>query len=223
MKISLHIFLCLFVTLLFFSCSTRITAPQKTIALTFDDGPDSIYTQQVLDVLKSKKVKATFFLIGSAVESYGTVAERIHKEGHCIGNHSYHHLDFWNLKSNDLLYKEIEPTSELICRLTGIQPRLYRPPYGYMYGDFAEYLKEKGFYLVLWDIDPRDYEPGKTAEEITERVVSQAKDKSIILLHCGNGDRSPTVRALPGIIVRLKKMHYHFIRIDEMLKVQESF
>lgn len=216
-------FLFLFVIWFFISCSTRITASQKTIALTFDDGPDSIYTQQVLNVLKSKKVKATFFLIGSFVERNGNVVERIHKEGHCIGNHAYHHLDFWNLKSKDLLEKEIEPTSELICRFTGIQPCLYRPPFGFMYGDFDEYLKAKGFYIILWDIDPRDYESDRTVQEIKDRVVNGAKDKSIILMHCGNGDRSKTVKALPRIIARLKKMHYRFIRIDEMLNVPESF
>jgi peptidoglycan-N-acetylglucosamine deacetylase len=217
------VFLFLFVTVLFISCNSRITTLHKTIALTFDDGPDSIYTEQVLDVLKSKKVKATFFLVGSSVERYGNVVERIHMEKHCIGNHSYHHLDFWNLKSNELLEKEIEPTSELICRFTGIQPRLYRPPFGFMYGDFNEYLKAKGFYIVLWDIDPRDFESDLTVQEITDKVVNGAKDKGIILMHCGNGDRSKTVKALPGIIVRLKKIHYRFIRIDEMLNVPESF
>lgn len=136
MSRTIRFFLFLFVIWFFISCSTRITGSEKTIALTFDDGPDSIYTQQVLKVLKSKKVKATFFLVGSFTERNGKVVERIHKEGHCIGNHSYHHLDFWNLNSNDLLEKEIKPTSELICRLTGIQPCLYRPPFGYMYGDF---------------------------------------------------------------------------------------
>ena len=223
MNKTISIFLFLFVIWSLISCSTKITALQKTIALTFDDGPDSIYTQQVLNVLKSKKVKATFFLVGSFIEPNRTVVERIHKEGHCIGNHSYHHLDFWNLKSNELLEKEINPTSELIYRFTGILPCLYRPPFGYMYRDFAEYLKAKGFYIIFWDIDPRDFESDNTVQKITDKVVNEAKDKSIILMHCGNGDRSNTVKALPGIIVRLKKMHYRFIRIDEMLHVPESF
>jgi peptidoglycan-N-acetylglucosamine deacetylase len=223
MNKTISIFLFLFVIWVFISCSTRITASQKTIALTFDDGPDSIYTEQVLNVLKSKKVKATFFLVGSFVEPNRNVVERIHREGHCIGNHSYHHLDFWNLKSNELLEKEIEPTSELICRFTGILPCLYRPPFGFMYCDFDEYLKAKGFYIIHWDIDPRDYESDNTVQKITDKVVNEAKDKSIILMHCGNGDRSNTVKALPGIIVRLKKMHYRFTRVDEMLNIPESF
>jgi len=205
------------------SCSPKITGMQKTIALTFDDGPDSIYTRQVLKVLKSRKVKATFFLIGSAIEYNGKVVARIHREGHCIGNHSYHHLNFWKLNSRELLTQEVEPTSALIYRFTGIRPRFYRPPYGYLYGDHAECLTSQGICLVLWDNDPRDFELDQTVAEITEKVILQAKDKGIILMHCGNGDRSHTVKALPGIINQLKKMHYRFIRIDEMLSTPESF
>jgi peptidoglycan-N-acetylglucosamine deacetylase len=223
MNTTTRILLFFFMIWFFNSCGLRIAAPQRTIALTFDDGPDSIYTPQVLSVLKSKKVKATFFLIGSFIDRNGSVVERIHKEGHCIGNHGYHHLDYWNLTSTDVLGKEIEPTSELICRLTGIQPCLYRPPYGYLYGDCQEFLEAQGFYIIHWDIDPRDYEPDSTLQKITDLVVNEAKDKSIVLMHCGNGDRSHTVKALPKIIRRLKKMHYRFIRIDEMLNIPESF
>src|SRR5512139_2199212 len=121
MNRTINIFLSLFVIWFFMSCSTRMTTPLKTIALTFDDGPDSVYTQQVLNVLKSKKVKATFFLVGSSIARNKDLIERIHKEGHCIGNHSYHHLDFWNLKGKDLLENEVEPTSDLIYRVTGIR------------------------------------------------------------------------------------------------------
>jgi peptidoglycan-N-acetylglucosamine deacetylase len=222
MKRTINIFLSLFLISIIFSCSPKIMAPQKTIALTFDDGPDSIYTGQVLDVLKSKNVKATFFLMGSSIEPQGDVVRRIHDEGHCLGNHAYHHLNFWNLKPVDVVDKEIVPTNDLIFKLTGIRPCLYRPPFGFMYEGFEGYFTSKGYHVVKWNIDPKDYEPDSTSRKIADFVINNAKDRSIILLHCGNGDRSRTVNALPDIISRLKKQNYRFIRVDELLGVPES-
>src|ERR1035438_7734916 len=195
MKKIFRIFLPFILIIVIVSCSPKIPVLQKSIALTFDDGPDSIYTGQVLSVLKSEKVKATFFLIGSKIANNEKVVEQIHIQGHCIGNHSFHHLDFWKLNSSELLDKEIEPTSDLICQITGIQPRLYRSPFGFMYGDFEAYLKAKGYYIISWDINPKDFELDQTIQEITACVVNGAKDKGIILMHCGNGDRSHTIKA----------------------------
>ncbi|MDP4282685.1 MAG: polysaccharide deacetylase family protein [Bacteroidota bacterium] len=195
---------------------------KKKIALTFDDSPDSLYTCRVLKILKKQKVHATFFMIGSFAEHNGKIVRKIHRQGHCIGNHSYHHLNFWNVSGNDLVNNEIGRTASIIHQFTGVTPRLYRPPYGDIQDSLRTYLELRGYKVVLWTIDPKDWDLHNTPEEIVRTVVDQAKDSSIVLLHCGNGDRSHTVTALPEIIKGLRNMDFEFVRLDDLLGMTEN-
>ena len=207
------------------SCrSTRIQDPEKQIALTFDDGPDSVYTAKVLAVLQRNHVHATFFLIGAAVEKYPLVVKKIESGGHCIGNHSYHHLNFWNLSCDQLMKNELLRTQDLIFNLTGRKPRFYRPPYGYLLDSCEMNLRSKDYIISRWDIDPRDWDiKNNSARSIESYIRNAAEDNCIILLHCGNGDRSKTVKALKRIIHYYKGKNYHFVRLDELLGTHAYF
>lgn len=194
----------------------------KYIALTFDDGPDPVYTPLILDILKEKDVKATFFLIGDHVSKYPSIVERMHSEGHSIGNHTNSHRSLVPL-SKAATYGEVMLAEEIIESITGEKPTLFRPPRG-MYSKYArELLKEKRYTIALWDVSSQDWEETRHTD-IVNNIMRRVQPGSILLFHdSGNivttsgGDRSNTVRALPIVIDRLLEQGYGFITVDEMI------
>lgn len=194
---------------------------ENKIALTFDDGPNPIYTSQILDILKQYNIKATFFLIGKNVEAFPEVAKRIIQEGHSIGNHTYSHPELLLKKKTSIRY-QIEKTEEAIIKATDIKPHLFRPPYGAdSPGVFLE-AEELGYIVVEWSVSGGNGAKDPKAEKITHKILSATKNGAIILLHDGdrlihNIDRSQLVKALPLIIKTLKQQGYEFVTVDELL------
>lgn len=192
------------------------------VALTFDDGPDPVYTPKILDVLAEKEVKATFFLVGSHAAKYPSIVERIHAEGHSIGNHTNYHRSLVPL-SKAATYGEIMMAEEAIEAITGEKPTLFRPPRG-VYSKYArELLKEKRYTIVLWDVSSQDWEETRHTD-IVNNVMKRVQPGSIVLFHdSGNiisssgGNRSNTVKALPIIIDKLIERGYSFLTVDEMI------
>jgi peptidoglycan/xylan/chitin deacetylase (PgdA/CDA1 family) len=192
----------------------------KTIALTFDDGPDSKYTPLILDILKEKNIKATFFLIGNKMKKYPEITERIFKEGHCLANHTSNHVHRKGLQFRDV-YKNVLKTERIIDSVSGGSLKLFRPPWGQITREQRDSLTLAGFKVILWDINSRDFSVKATANEIIERVISLAGDNKIILLHsadyAGKESRMNTVRALPKIIDLLKSKGYSFVTVNEIV------
>lgn len=192
------------------------------VALTFDDGPDPVYTPRILDILKEKGVPATFFLVGSNAVKYPDIVRRIYREGHSVGNHTYSHRSLIPL-SKEGVYNEIIKCDDALQRITGVKPTLFRPPRG-VYTQYArEVLKENRHTMVLWDVSSRDWEEIRHTE-IVSSVMRNVKPGSIILMHDSGdiitafgGNRINTVRALPVIIDRLRAQGYDFLTIDQML------
>jgi peptidoglycan-N-acetylglucosamine deacetylase len=217
-RLILFLILCLSVILLLSCRATRYSGPQKQLALTFDDGPDSVYTAKVLRVLKRHQVHATFFLIGTAVEKYPLIVKKIDDGGHLLGNHSYHHLNFWNLSCDQLLQNEILRTEDLIFNLTGKRPRFYRPPFGYILDSCESTLRSGNYIISRWDVDPRDWDVKRSSVKSIENYIKEhSGDNCVVLLHCGNGDRSMTVSVLSRIIRYYKGENYKFVRLDELM------
>jgi chitin deacetylase len=185
---------------------------RKKIFLTFDDGPSFPFTLQILDILKELKVKATFFVCGKNAKEYPEMVQRIVKEGHKIGNHTYSHSFFRSLTG--LLIEEIERTTEIIYQITKVKTRLFRPPWGILHFWVKKFIEKNGYRIILWDVNPSDWlQP--PARVIEERILKKVKNNSIILLHDGNHgkkncDRSQTVLALPSIIKNLRERGYDF-------------
>jgi peptidoglycan-N-acetylglucosamine deacetylase len=193
---------------------------RREIALTFDDAPDTIFTPKVLDVLKQKGVKATFFVVGHRVEAYPHIVKRIVREGHTIGNHSYNHANFLKLK-NDEFRSQIIKTDKLIGKFTGFTPNIVRPPYGNINEGQIQWLATKHKKIINWDVDSIDWK-GLNADQIVTNVLSHAHPGAIVLQHSGTGsggELSGTVNALPKIIDELENKGFKLVTIPELLGI----
>jgi peptidoglycan-N-acetylglucosamine deacetylase len=198
-------------------------ATEKKVALTFDDGPDEMYTRQVLDVLKMNKVKATFFVIGRRAEAHPELIARMIREGHIVGNHSYSHADLTKLSLSSF-EKQIEHTQSILKPIIGYSPRLLRPPYGAINEQQVRWAMDHGYLIVNWSVDSLDWK-GLNAEKVSGNILSANRPGAIILQHSGGGkgeDLSGTVKALPTIIRTLKSQGYDIVTVPELLHVSKN-
>lgn len=182
---------------------------KKKIALTFDDGPDAECTPLLLDGLAERGVKATFFVIGKEAEAQPELMQRIVKEGHMVGNHTYNHVDLKNMTAS-AARQEIEKANEVIAKYTGEEPCFLRPPFG---SASSKVEQEMEMIQVLWSIDTMDWSC-KNEEQICNTIYREIEENSIILMH----DEYPaTVRAALSVIDNLQKQGYEFVTVDEIL------
>jgi peptidoglycan-N-acetylglucosamine deacetylase len=200
----------------------KIGFEEKVIALTFDDGPDPVYTPKILDILKQYNVKATFFVIGKQVTQYPEIARRIIKEGHTIANHTYSHPRLNNLQSLTI-DNEISITDDILSELLNIKTDYFRTPYNDIFGFNTEsdlvVIKEVDKYnkfIVEDDVDSKDWLL-KDKDGITKRVFDtiDTSQGSVILFHDAGGNRESTVAALPGIIDGISKRGYTIKSLNE--------
>lgn len=182
-------------------------APQ--IAITFDDGPSKAWTGKLLDGLKERNVKATFFLIGENVKSAPEIVKREADEGHLVGNHTYHHVEITRV-ADEKAKEEILMTNEAITEITGEEVSYMRPPFG----AWQKQLEwELDVMPVMWTIDPLDWTTNNE-DEIVNKVVTQAKENDIILLHdCYES----SVNAALRIIDILQKEGFEFVTVDKLI------
>lgn len=198
------------------------------IALTFDDGPDPKYTPAILDILKRENVPATFFIIGKNGQSYPELLRRIVNEGHEVGNHTFTHPNLGEIPGR-LTDLELNATQRLIEAITGRSTVLFRPPY---FGDAeadkpeevepAMRAEKLGYVLVGLRIDPGDWTPNVTADEIVQKTVDRAQDKNpetrgqVVLLHDSGGNRQATIEALPRLIHDLRAKGFKFVPVSAL-------
>lgn len=188
---------------------------KKLIALTFDDGPHPKETNQVLDILNKYNVKGTFFVAGKHANWYPEPLVRASQEGHEIGNHTFNHPDISNL-SDRQLEEEILKCEEILLKLTGKKPQLFRPPYGsYRQEALASIAKKLNYKIVLWtSVDARDWQnPG--AETIANKIINNAKNGDIILLH--DYATNNTVAALDILIPKMIEQGFTFVTVSEII------
>lgn len=202
----------------------KFRGPQgKNIALTFDDVPDPRFTPRILEVLQAKHVHATFFIVGARAQKHPELVTAIKQGGHAIGNHSYNHPQFRKL-SMAAFQKQIKKTERTIFGITGIKPRLIRPPYGEINEEQVRWAKRNGYKIVNWDVDSLDWK-GIGKEQVKQNVLSQTGPGSIILQHAGGGtgsDLTGTIEALPQIIDELRSRGYHFVTVPELIHTTEN-
>jgi peptidoglycan/xylan/chitin deacetylase (PgdA/CDA1 family) len=194
------------------------------VAITFDDGPDPKWTPKILEILKQKKAPATFFVLGSQVQQYPDLLERIAREGHEIGNHSYTHQNLAEAGDEEIEL-ELNATTRLIEAVTGHSTAYFRPPYNSdgtptQPGEVRalRVARDLGYLTVGQSIDPDDWErPG--VEALIQRVKKQRGEGSVILLHDAGGDRSQTVAALPSIIDYLRERGDVIVPLSEIIRL----
>lgn len=194
----------------------RAKKPGKIVCLTFDDGPDTVYTTAVLDILKEKEVKATFFVIGKRVEENPEVAKRIAAEGHLLGNHTYSHpqLD----KESPAVEQEISKTEAALRKIGQSGNGLFRPAYGAANPSLVVQVANLGYKVAMWSVDSLDWR-GLSASEVRRNVENYVFPGAVVLFHCAAGpgeDLSGSVSALPAIIDDLKAQGYTFVTMSEM-------
>ena len=205
----------------------------RKVAITFDDGPDPTWTPKVLDILKAKNVKGTFFMIGEVAQDNVSVMQRVFREGHEIGNHTFTHPDISeiSLRQVDL---QLNLTERLFASKLGVNPVYFRPPYSIDQepdtNDQAapvDHIQNLGYVIVGNKIDTSDWDehPRKSPQEIVESVFQQVNDMgskpwmrgSVILMHDGGGDRSPTVAALPILIDALRAHGFEIVPVSQLI------
>jgi peptidoglycan-N-acetylglucosamine deacetylase len=205
----------------------RVGALPKKLALTFDDGPDPEWTPAILSILKEKKVPATFFMIGSAMEAHPGLVQRVLADGHEIGNHTYTHPDLSDTPAAAVRL-ELNATQRLFEALTGRSMRLFRPPY---LGDAepsdadeivpVQIAQSLGYITIGTHVDTLDWMM-PSVPQMMKDVVREVEDPNpyvrgnIILLHDSGGDRSQTVALLPTLIDTMRAKGYSFVPVSEL-------
>jgi cellulose synthase/poly-beta-1,6-N-acetylglucosamine synthase-like glycosyltransferase/peptidoglycan/xylan/chitin deacetylase (PgdA/CDA1 family) len=196
--------------------------PGRTIALTFDDGPDPAWTPQVLDMLKKYGAKATFFTVGSKVAKYPELARRIVAEGHELGNHTYSHADLaalpgWRLKL------ELSLTQRALAGATGLHTTLARPPYSSTPAAISgpqwasmKALAAEGYLVTLTDLDTRDWSRPGTANIAASSLPARGRG-AVVMMHDSGGDRRQTVEAVGAVLRELAGKGYRAVTVTKAL------
>lgn len=188
----------------------------KEISLTVNVFWGEEYIPQILDILRQKNVKATFFLGGTWAKKYPELAARIAGEGHEIGSHGYSHPHPDRLSKSENM-KDIKKAEEIIIQATGIKPTLFAPPYGERGRSVLQAAAEASYTTILWSVDTIDWQL-PSPEVIVQRVTTKAHNGAIVLMH----PTAPTVRALPEIIEKLNEKGFQLVTVSKLLEGIES-
>lgn len=190
-----------------------IRTPSPVVGMTFDDGPHPSLTPKLLDMLRARGLRATFYLIGNRVVQWPDIVRRIAAEGHEIGNHSWSHPNLANY-SDAKVMDEIDRTSDAIFKVTGRPPVTFRPPYGAFTRRQRLMLYEaRNLPTILWSVDPQDWRrPG--ASVVTSRILAGSKPGAIILSH---DIQKGTVQAMPQTFDGLAGRGMRFVTVSQMM------
>ncbi len=191
----------------------------KVLAMTFDDGPHPQNTPRLLDMLKQRNVKATFFTIGRSVDLHPQIAKRIITEGHEIGNHTYTHGNLSKMNENGVR-TELDKGRDAIVRATGSTPKVMRPPYGALLTSQRQWVADNYSYpTILWSVDPMDWKD-RNAEIVSSRLISRARPGGILLAH---DLHKTTVDAMPKTLDSLLDQGYTFVTVSELIEMSSEY
>jgi cellulose synthase/poly-beta-1,6-N-acetylglucosamine synthase-like glycosyltransferase/peptidoglycan/xylan/chitin deacetylase (PgdA/CDA1 family) len=202
--------------------------PAKRVALTFDDGPDPVWTPRIARELGRLRVPATFFVVGRHVVEHPHVVRDLWRQGFELGNHTFTHADVFGL-SQRLRGLQLDATENAVAGAAGVRPRLFRPPYSSTPEAITPSqeralagMAREGYVVVLSDRDGRDWVPTRSSADIVRSAVGSKRRASVILLHDGGGSRARTLAALPRIVSRMRSEGYRFVEVSDLLGVRRS-
>lgn len=203
---------------------TRKGKARRQIAFTFDDGPNPVYTPQLLRLLREHQVKATFFVLGSKAEKYPALLRQMYEEGHLIGIHNYTHRANWVMTPWRVKQEQVERSAAIIQQITGERPIYYRPPWGILnIGD--RLLLGRKYRIVLWSVIAGDWKRSICATRLKDRLLSKIKPGAIVVLHdCGEtlgADLDAPQQMLEGlheVLSVIQDQDYACLRVDELLE-----
>lgn len=198
----------------------RVRTAERVVALTFDDGPNGAYTQDILAILRTYGIRATFFMVGRNVQRYPGLVLEAYRDGNVIGSHSYSHFNLATL-SGQAIEDELIHGGAAINQVIGEAPLLFRPPYGACSARSIRVARNLGLKTILWNVITDDYHVDRTtSERIAAEILQIVEPGSIIVLHDGGGNRRKTVMALELIIQELRRQGYRFLTLPELLNCE---
>ncbi len=197
---------------------SSVSVSQPCVAMTFDDGPHPSNTPRLLDMLKQRNIKATFFVVGTNSQAYPQILRRMIAEGHEIANHTWTHANITTL-STDALRRELRDSADAITKATGVTPTLFRPPYGATTANIKALIKsEFGYPSIIWSVDPEDWKrPG--VQVVADRLVAGARPGGILLAH---DIHKPTIDAMPSALDRLLAKGFQFVTVSQLIALGQK-
>lgn len=205
---------------------SRLAHAERAVALTFDDGPDTVFTPRILDVLAAHGAKATFFVVGERAARYPDLIRRMRDEGHSVGTHTQHHRLRFHFGSPAYIRKEIDDAVDVVAGILERRPRLFRPPQGLRTPLFSSAWRTlRGLVCVTWSVRGLD-SLATTSHAIVRRVENRLEPGAIVALHDGTGlgggtDREPTIAALPKILTACRHRGLHCVSLEELEQVEK--
>ncbi|MBO5244904.1 MAG: polysaccharide deacetylase family protein [Selenomonadales bacterium] len=193
----------------------RAQTADKIVAVTIDDGPHREATPRMLEALREADIKATFFVLGQSAEEHPALIKRVIDEGHEIGMHGYSHRNMARLSRREC-DAQWDRAEEALAAY-GIKPTLFRPPGGAYGQAMTEGARSRGYRIILWDVDPRDWQV-PSADEIVSRVMADVRPGSVILLHDGQYPIH-SADAVKKLVKRLREDGYSFVTVSELLGI----
>jgi peptidoglycan-N-acetylglucosamine deacetylase len=200
---------------------TGLARPSRQLALTYDDGPNDLHTQRLLEVLAKHTVHATFFLIGNYVKQRPALAREISQAGHVIANHTFTH-PLLIFKSEKEIRRELLDCRSAIEDAVGAHSNLFRPPFGGRRPGVLRIARDLGLHTIMWNVPGQDWK-ALPAAEIERNIAKQVRGGDVILLHDGGHarlgiDRSQTILATDHLVEKYKKEGYEFVTIPQMMR-----
>ncbi len=189
----------------------RGSADEKTVFLTFDDGPVPGPTESVLETLDSFKIKATFFCIGENIRKHPAVFQKVLSNGHAIGNHTYNHVNGWKTPSSEYEKNTLLCTEE-IKQHTGVQPQLFQPPYGRISRKQISALKTI-YSIIMWDVLSFDYNPKLNQNKALKNTIDATRPGSIVVFHDSHKAENNVNYLLPRFIESCLEQGFRFDRL----------
>lgn len=194
----------------------KAATDKKEIAISFDDGPAVNHTREVLQVLKDENVKATFFCIGNRIAGNEDILKQVHADGHIIGNHSYSHHFWFDMYSAKKMQADMKLMDEELERVTGLIPKLFRPPYGVTNPNLKKAIIKGGYTPVGWNVRSLDT-AAKNKQQLLDKINAGIAPGAVFLFH---DTCKITLDVLPGFIQEVKKRGYQISPLDKMLALQ---
>ena len=195
---------------------SRIKTQAPFIAMTFNDGPHPVYTPRLLDILKARNIKATFFVVGTNTRRYPGIIRRMIAEGHEVGNHTVNHK-YLSRISIEQARAEVAGCERAIIAACGVRPRILRPPGGHINNQVKVWLnREFGYSTIMWAVDPEDWKrPGSGV--VAQRIINDTDAGEIVLAHDIHG---PTIAAMPRALDGLLSKGYRFVTVSQLIALE---
>lgn len=191
---------------------------QMALAMTFDDGPHPVNTPKLLDLLKERNIKATFFLVGERVKMHPEIVRRILAEGHEVANHTWTHPSLVSI-SDEKIRSEFQRTADAIWDAAQYRPHLMRPPFGATNKRIEQFIfNEFGYSSIIWSVDPNDWRrPG--VQVVANRLIAGAHKGAIMLAH---DIHAPTIEAMPQVFDALLAKGYKFLTVSQLINLEQQ-